>query len=54
MYLVHWKHYEESEATWEPLANLINAMSEVIKYELAKQGKTIPKKSESNNTRVSF
>jgi Chromo (CHRromatin Organisation MOdifier) domain len=38
-YLVHWRGYEESEATWEPITNLENCEDAIMQFENAIQGK---------------
>lgn len=32
-YLVHWRGYEESEATWEPITNLENCEDAIMQFE---------------------
>ena len=34
MYLVKWEGYQESEATWEPMSNLLNVRDMVKAFEL--------------------
>jgi hypothetical protein len=34
-YLVSWKGYPQSQATWEPKANMTNCSSLILEYELA-------------------
>lgn len=34
LYCVKWKHYDESENTWEPIENLENAIKLVLEFEI--------------------
>ena len=51
-YLVLWKGYEISEATWEPISNLKNCEEAILEFESVFNSQKKPKASRRNMKRV--